>query len=139
MPEPTITITRTVPGAPQAAWRSWTDAAELARWWWPMFPDTTYDWTPAEGAAYRIESAQAGFGVRGVFTRVDRPRLLAYTWVWLDDGPEQATEDTVEASFDPEGEDKTVVTVRHTSDSHADDGGARKGWNDALDRLVALP
>lgn len=137
MPESTITIIRTVPAAPEAAWRSWTDAGELARWWWPMFPDTTYDWNPAEGAAYRIESAQAGFGVRGVFIRVDQPRRFACTWVWLDDALEQAAEDTVEVTFDPEGEDKTVVTVRHTSDSHAADGGALTGWNDVLDRLVA--
>jgi uncharacterized protein YndB with AHSA1/START domain len=103
-------------------------------------PDTTYDWTPTEGRAYRIESARAGLSVHGVFTRVDAPRLLACTWIWSNssDDPGDATEDTVEMSFEPDGEEKTVVTVRHTSTAHVEGGGARQGWNDATDRLAAL-
>lgn len=136
----TITITRTVTATPQAAWRAWTDQREMARWWWPHLPDTTYDWTPAEGGTYRIENAQAGFGVHGVFTRVDEPRLLACTWIWSSssDEPGDATEDTVEVSFEPDCEEKTVVTVRHTSVAHVDGGGARQGWNDVMDRLAPL-
>lgn len=140
MPTSTIRITRTVTATPQAAWRAWTDQREMALWWWPHLPDTTYDWTPVEGGAYRIENAHAGLGVHGVFTRVDPPRLLACTWVWFasSDDPGDATEDTVEVTFEPEGEQKTAVTVRHTSVAHVDGGGARQGWNDIMDRLVAL-
>ncbi len=135
----TITISRTVAAPADGAWRAWTDARELARWWWPQLPDTTYDWAPKEGAAYRIDSAAAGFGVHGVFTRVDRPRLLALTWIWSSGDPGASPEDTVEVSFEPEGADKTVVTVRHTSVAHVAEGGYEQGWNDVMDRLVALP
>jgi uncharacterized protein YndB with AHSA1/START domain len=134
----TITITRTVAATPEAAWRAWTDPGEVARWWWPHLPDTTYEWAPAEGAAYRIESAEAGLGVHGVFTHVVAPRLLACTWVWHSDQPNEDPEDTVEVSFESEGEGKTVVTVRHSSLAHVEGGGARRGWNDVMDRLAAL-
>lgn len=136
----TITITRTVAATPQVAWRAWTDPRELARWWWPHLSDTTYDWNPAEGSAYRIESAEAGIGVRGVFTRVEEPRVLACTWVWsaASDEPGHDADDTVEVSFQPEGAAKTVVTVRHTSLAHVDGGGARQGWIDTMDRLGVL-
>ncbi len=70
----TITITRTVAATLQAAWRAWTDPRELARWWWPHLPDTTYDWTPVEGAAYRIESAEAASESRECLPEL---RLLA--------------------------------------------------------------
>jgi uncharacterized protein YndB with AHSA1/START domain len=134
----TITITRTVAAPADAAWRAWTDASELARWWWPQLPDTTYDWVPEEGSAYRIESAQAGIGVHGVFIRVEAPRLLACTWVWHSVDPGNQVEDTVEVSFEPEGTNKTVVSVRHTSAVHVAEGGAEQGWNDVMDRLVEL-
>ena len=134
----TITISRTVAAPPDEAWRAWADAGELARWWWPQLPDTNYDWTPEEGAAYRIDSVAAGFGVHGVFTRVDRPRLLALTWIWSSDEPGASPEDTVEVSFEAEGADKTVVTVRHTSVAHVAEGGAEQGWNAVMDRLVEL-
>jgi hypothetical protein len=32
----------------------------------------------------------------------------------------------------------TLVTVAHTSTAHVPEGGAQRGWNDVLDRLVAL-
>ena len=134
----TITISRTVAAPAEEAWRAWTDADELARWWWPQLPDTTYDWAPVEGAAYRIDSPAAGFGVRGVFTRVDRPRLLALTWIWTAGDPGASPVDTVEVSFEPEGSAKTVVTVRHTSVAHVAEGGAEQGWNAVMDRLVEL-
>lgn len=88
-----------------------------------------------------IESrAQAGLRVHGVFTRVDAPRLLACTWIWSAsaDEPGDVTEDTVEVSFEADGEGQTVVTVRHTSIAHVEGGGAQQGWNDAVDRLAAL-
>lgn len=133
----TITISRTVDTTPEEAWRAWTEPSELAKWWWPQLPDTVYEWEPAEGAAYRITSAEAGFGVRGVFTRLDRPRLLACTWIWESDEPEEAPEDTVEVSFEPDGERRTTVTVRHTSTEHLEGGGVQQGWNAVLDRLAA--
>jgi uncharacterized protein YndB with AHSA1/START domain len=73
-----------------------------------------------------------------VFTEVDRPRRLAFTWLWADDDePEAVVEDTVVVTFEPEV-DGTVVTVAHTSVAHEPDGGAEQGWSDVMDRLVRL-
>ena len=91
-----------------------------------------------EGAAYRIESAEAGFGVQGVFMRVEAPGLIACTWIWSSGEAGEDPQDTVEVSFEPEGNDKTVVTVRHSSVAHIEGGGAWEGWNAVMDRLAAL-
>lgn len=138
MNEPTtITITREVPVGPERAFQAWVDPVELARWWWPQWPDTTYQLDPREGGSYRIHSAAVGMGVTGTFTMVDRPARLAMTWIWLDDdGDGDATEvvDQVEVTFTPHAQG-TEVTVRHTSTEHIAGGGAEQGWNDCLDRL----
>lgn len=66
----TITIDTLVPSDPATAFAAWVDAERLRAWWWPMFPDTTYDLDPRVGGAYRIESAAAGIGVRGDYREV---------------------------------------------------------------------
>lgn len=146
--ESTITVTRQVSGTPERAWAAWTDPAELAQWWWPQWPDTTYAVDAREGGEYLITNARIGVGITGRFTTVDRPNLLELTWIWLDGEAEtdadsadvgiqpsaDATVDTVTVTFTPNG-DGTEVTVRHTSTSHRADGGAEQGWNDVMDRL----
>lgn len=135
----TITVVRQVPVGLDRAYTAWVDPVELAQWWWPQWPDTTYQVDVREGGRYRIHSAAVGMGVEGEFTAVDRPRGFTMTWVWISDGEPAQTAgqpvvDTVEVSFTPSGEG-TEVSVRHTSTEHIAGGGAEQGWNDVLDRL----
>jgi uncharacterized protein YndB with AHSA1/START domain len=136
----TVTITVTVPVSLAEAWRAWADPAELARWWWPQLPDATYDWEPRAGSSYAIDSLEAGFGVRGVFTEVDEPRRLACTWRWVSDQPGQSPEDNVEVTFEPTRDGATLVTVRHTSviDIETEGSGLVQGWHAVLDRLARI-
>lgn len=135
----TITIARRVPVGADRAFRAWTDPEELAQWWWPQWPDTTYEIDAREGGEVRIYAPSVQLGVAGTFTDYDPPRRFLMTWVWVSDGtaPQSDAEaviDTVEVTFDPV-DDGTEVTVRHTSTEHEPDGGAEQGWNDVLDRL----
>ena len=138
MTESTIRISRTVAGSPDRVFEAWTDVAQLAAWWWPQLTGTTYDVDARPGGHYRISSPTIGATVSGVYTEVDRPRRLVFTWSWEDAGePEAVVEDTVVVTFEPEV-DGTVVTVAHTSVAHEPDGGAEQGWSDVMDRLVRL-
>ena len=134
----TVTVTRVVPADADRAFRAWMDPAELARWWWPQWPDTTYEVDARQGGRLRITAPSAGVGVEGAFLEHDPPRRFVMTWTWVDDPdagvPADAAVDTVEVTFTP-GDGGTEVTVRHTSDAHEPDGGAAQGWNDVLDRL----
>ena len=136
----TITISRTVAAPPDRAYAAWVEPERLATWWWPHLPDTTYEIDARPGGAYRIDSPTAGIGVRGTFTEVEPPRRLVYTWLWSGDGDEGdgVAEDVVDVLFEPDGAGRTVVTVRHTSSAHLEEGGARQGWSDVLERLAAL-
>ena len=133
----TITVTRTVPAPPDQVFAAWVEVDRLATWWWPQLAGTTYDVDVREGGRFRIQSPAIGATVSGVYTAVDAPRRLVFTWVWQDDGEPAPGEDTVVVRFEPEG-DGTTVTVEHTSAEHTPDGGAEQGWNDVMDRLVLL-
>jgi uncharacterized protein YndB with AHSA1/START domain len=131
----TVTVVRTVAAGPERVFDAWVDAGQLATWWWPQLAGTTYDVDARPGGGYTIHSPAAGLTVSGVYTEVDRPRRLAFTWHWA--GPDDA-EDHVVVTFEPSAEGQTRVTVAHTSTEHEPDGGAEQGWNDVLDRLAGL-
>jgi uncharacterized protein YndB with AHSA1/START domain len=134
----TITITRTVAATPERVFAAWTDAEQLAAWWWPQLGGTTYDVDARLGGRFRIHSPGIGSTVTGSYTEVDRPRRLAFTWTWEDEGePEAVVEDTVVVTFEPD-DGGTRVTVAHTSAAHVPEGGAEQGWNDVMDRLVRV-
>jgi uncharacterized protein YndB with AHSA1/START domain len=138
MTESTVTVTRTVAAPPERVFEAWTDVDHLAAWWWPQLAGTTYDVDARPGGRFRISSPVIGVVVTGVYTDVVPPRCLAFTWTWSDDsGTDEVVEDTVLVTFEPAVEG-TVVTVAHTSAAHVPEGGAERGWNDVLDRLVLL-
>jgi uncharacterized protein YndB with AHSA1/START domain len=133
----TITVSRTVAATPERVFAAWTEAEELAAWWWPQLAGTTYDVDARLGGRFRIHSPAIGATVTGVYTELDRPRRLVFTWNWDDGEPEAVVEDTVVVTFEPEGSG-TLVTVAHSSTAHVPEGGAEQGWNDVLDRMARV-
>jgi uncharacterized protein YndB with AHSA1/START domain len=134
----TITIRRTVTAAPERVFVAWTDVAQLAAWWWPQLAGTTYDVDARPGGHFRIQSSAIGATVTGVYTEVESPKRLAFTWRWEDDDePDATVEDTVVVTFEPV-DTGTLVTVAHASTAHVAGGGAEQGWNDVLDRLAGM-
>lgn len=138
MTSSTISISRTVAAAPERVYAAWTDAEQLATWWWPQLAGTTYDVDARQGGRFHIDSPTIGATVTGVYAEVQPPRRLAFTWRWQDaDQQEEAVDDIVVVTFEPE-DDLTRVTVAHTSSAHVPEGAAEQGWNDVMERLARL-
>ncbi|HCX84443.1 MAG TPA: hypothetical protein DHV14_04760 [Micrococcales bacterium] len=119
--------------APLASVRAAWTSEGMAAWWWPMFGDTTYDFTPAVGRSWRIATAEGGFGARGEFLDVDED-LIVLTWWWETD-EDQTEADTVTVSF-ALGVGETQVRVAHRARPAAL-ADLREGWLDCLERLAA--
>ncbi|WP_191907766.1 SRPBCC family protein [Nocardioides cynanchi] len=130
----TITITRTVAAPPETVFAAWVQPERLATWWWPQLAGTTYDVDARPGGGYRIESPVIGATVSGVYSEVDPPYRLAFTWVWEADG-EVAAAEPVEVSL-AAVDGGTQVEVSHVCGSRAAGTDLTQGWNDVLDRLV---
>jgi uncharacterized protein YndB with AHSA1/START domain len=136
MTEHPIALTRTVGAAPDDVFAAWVDTERLATWWWPQLAGTTYAVDARLGGRYRIESPVIGATVSGVYSEVDPPRRLAFTWIWEADGavaPAEQVEVTLAAV-----EGGTRVDVRHHCLSEAAAADLEQGWNDVLDRLVQV-
>lgn len=130
----TLQLKRRVPAERARVWRAWTDAAELARWYWPASFETSCDVDLRVGGSFRIASARAGMAVSGEFAAVEPPALLVHTWRW--DGEETETLVTVEFLDAPGGGTDVVVTHERFT-APADSANHAQGWNDCLARLVA--
>jgi uncharacterized protein YndB with AHSA1/START domain len=131
----TLVVEQFVAADPARVYAAWTSADTLAKWWWPHLADTTYDVHPSVGGKYRIESKEAGFGVRGVFLRLDEPHEIGMTWEWLTDGESEVSE-RVWVRFEAV-EGGTLVRVTHELDESVDtDEPQRQGWESVLGRLA---
>ena len=135
----TLTMSRVVAATPEEVWAAWTTEAGLATWWWHTWPDTCYRVDARVGGEYRIEAADHGMGVHGVFRTVEAPRRLVFSWIWYDlaDGvAHEQLADEVQVVFTPRS-GGTLLELVHTgpwSDVQAADG-YRQGWTFVLDAL----
>lgn len=132
-----VTVSVFVPADREAVRRAFLDAGELARWWWPQWPDVNYRIDPRPGGSYRIHCDANGLGVHGeILTLGDGAAVI--TWIW-EDGPTEGPTETVTIQFTdvdgPQGEPGTDVTVTHIC---GDPEPLRQGWTDVLARLATL-
>jgi uncharacterized protein YndB with AHSA1/START domain len=132
-----VVVAARVAAPPDRAFAAFTSADELARWWWPHIPDTTYAFEPHAGGRYVISSAAAGIGVEGEIVRLDPPRSLELTWRWLNGGVAEP-EEPVRITFEPDAEGTLVRVDHRLDDASASGDGIREGWESVLGRLTRL-
>jgi uncharacterized protein YndB with AHSA1/START domain len=128
-----IEIRRRVPAPIAEVFRWWTEADRLRQW---MSPVGTVD---AEvdlrvGGSFRIVMMDAGTVIEhiGVYTEVEEPRRLVFTWSSPYTGP---TPSLVTLELEPDGERATYLRLVHAElpDSAVD--SHRGGWGAMLVRL----
>ena len=108
----TLRIERVYAAPAAAVFDAWTSEDVLRRW-----HHAGPDWTTSEasvdlrvGGAVRVVMREpddgAPHGGGGVYTEVDRPRRLAFTWIW--DNDQEARETLIEIDFEESGGETTV-------------------------------
>lgn len=98
-----------------AVFDAWTSEEVLRRWF-----HAGTDWTTSEasvdlrvGGAVRVAMREPNgetHGGGGVYTEVDSPTRLAFTWIWDDD--EEERESLIEIDFE-ESDGRTTVRFTH--------------------------
>jgi uncharacterized protein YndB with AHSA1/START domain len=132
-----LTIERTFDAPAEAVFDAWTSAEVVRRWW-----RVESNWSTAEAEVdarvggrihVTMHNPDKGenYGGGGLYTEVDRPNRLAFTWKW----DEETRKTLIEIDFEEEG-GRTTVSFHHrnlldmeTLVSH------RGGWNGVLDHL----
>jgi uncharacterized protein YndB with AHSA1/START domain len=137
----TLAIRRELPAPRAVVFRAFVDPDELAMWFGPKgFTIPRVEFSARVGERYRIEMQPPDggrFSLIGEIREVDRPRRLAFTFVWEPPSPDDVETD-VGLSFRDLGE-STAVNLTHglftTEERRAlhDDG-----WSDSFDKLEQL-
>lgn len=127
---------RVVTAPVEEVWRAWTDEDLMVDWFCPDPSFTSQVSADARpGGVYSVEMGQ-GFIVAGVFTRLDEPRGLEFSWHWEHESRVPAS--MVHVSFTPVAEG-TLVEIEHGGFVLPDDAeGHREGWMRSLHRLGLL-
>lgn len=135
----TIELKRHIHATPEQVWTAWTQADELARWWWPASFNTNYHVDAQEGGSFRFVATnvpgRGTLGLAGTFLEVQPPSHLVYTWSWEH---ELGQETRVEVKF-VDADADTEIHLRHSGFPNETDAQIHvTGWTDCLNRLVAL-
>lgn len=115
----------------QQLWAAWINPDIMAKWFWPMYPDSTYQTDARLGGEYRYASEKTGVGAYGIFTEVVPEHLLRMTWNWVDE--HQNDEETVSVWFED-----GVIRLEHAAATMDSCDMNRAAWTDRLRRLMEL-
>ncbi len=129
-----ITIERTLAAGIQRVYDAWTKPELMVRWYCPNPAlDLTAEADLRVGGDWVV--AMGPNVVRGSYTELDEPRLIAFTWKWdFDDGT--PTHVRVELTEAGEG---TRLVLRHTGFASAEDvANHAEGWEGCVERLPGL-
>jgi len=135
-----LVMKRTFDAPRELVWQAFTDPSRAIAWWGPRaHPATSMQMDARVGGSWRIcltgvEDGRA-LWQHGVFREVERPRRLAFTFVWEEEG-ERGVETLVEIDFEERG-GKTVMSFRQGAFLSAGErDGHMGGWSSTFDRLA---
>jgi uncharacterized protein YndB with AHSA1/START domain len=124
--------------SPERVFRALVEPDQLAQWWGPAgFSSPSVDFDPRVGASYRIKMQPPegeAFHLRGEFREVERPRRLAFTFIWEEPDPDDQ-ETLVTLTLEGlDGPTKLIVdqgsfATESRLELH------RNGWSESFERL----
>jgi uncharacterized protein YndB with AHSA1/START domain len=142
-----LTFIRTFNAPCKFVWKAWTDPKQLAQWWGPHgFTAPTCEIDLKPGGALRIHMEHPDFPnhwMKGEFLEVTPPSKLVFTnKAFIGPGDNAGIEGITTVIFE-EQNGKTRLTVAAEVTKLAPEfsfayQGMNEGWNQSLDKLVAL-
>src|SRR5262249_28072570 len=134
--EDTIVVEIDIAAPPERVFEAWTDPQQLLAWWGDdaRYRGTRWERDLRVGGKWRSEGKTAAgqsFAVCGEYTRLERPRLLGFTWIhdWGEvERPE--TKVLIELSRTPSGTHVRLTHSGFASESTRDDH--HQGWTQIL-------
>jgi uncharacterized protein YndB with AHSA1/START domain len=136
----TVRVQRVMPAAPDLVFDQWLDPESLQEWMCPR-PVRVIDVTvePHVGGVVRIDVDDSGTRVliSGQFLTIDRPNLLRFTWA-NSNWPDPTSESVVNVSFEPIGDDETLMSIEHSLLPPAEFESFDAGWTLTVEQLAAV-
>jgi uncharacterized protein YndB with AHSA1/START domain len=127
-----VRIERMLTATIERVYAAWTEPGLLTRWYCPNPTlDLTVEADVRVGGEYLVKMGP--YVVRGRYTEVDPPRILAFTWQWdHEGGPSEVRVELTEADAG------TRLLLTQTGLTPEDATGHLQGWELQLPRLADL-
>jgi uncharacterized protein YndB with AHSA1/START domain len=136
----TLVLRRILKAPPERVFRAWTEPDELARWFGPAgFTCPEHRIDPRPGGAYRVTMRSPEgtlHTVSGIYTAVEPPRRLAFTWGWEGEAG-RGHESAVDLDLRPHPDGTELVLTHRRHESVAARESHTEGWSSCLDKLAA--
>ena len=141
MPEaPTVRLQRVMPATPEVVFDEWLDPESLQEWMCPR-PNRCVAVTvePQVGGRVRFDVDNSGnlILIIGRFLAIDRPHLLRFTWS-NSDWPDPTVVSVVNVTFEPHGDDETLMSIEHSLLPPEEFESFDNGWVGVCDQLAAV-
>jgi uncharacterized protein YndB with AHSA1/START domain len=126
-----VTVRRVLPAPPDIVYDEWLDPVGMLEWMCPRPAKAVkISLEPAVGGLLRIDIEDRGFSlyVSGMFTELDRPRRLRFTWscsAWAD----PSVQSLVTVTLEDHGAGETMMTIEHEQLPPEEVDGHRHGWD----------
>lgn len=135
----TVRVQRVMPATPDEVFDEWLDRESLQQWMCPR-PVQVIDVMvePHVGGTVRFDVDDSGTRVliTGQFLTIDRPRLLRFTWA-NSNWPDPTQESVVNVSFEPVGDDETLMSIEHSLLPAEEFESFHSGWTLTVEQLAA--
>lgn len=134
-----LRIARTFRATPDKVFRAWTTPEALKRWCAPGDMTTPVAEVDLKvGGRFRIHMRSPDgkvYKATGVYSTVDPPKKLVFTWRW-EDSP-GAVETLITLEFTGRGDSTEMVLTHSRFPNEAMKQDHEKGWLGSMDKLAA--
>ena len=136
----TVRVQRVMPAVPDVVFDQWLDPESLEEWMCPR-PVRVLDVAvePRIGGTVRFDIDDSGTRVliTGQFLTIDRPNVLRFTWS-NSNWPDPTVASVVNVSFEPVGNDETLMSIEHSLLPPEEFESFDDGWTLTFDQLAAF-
>ena len=136
--EQALVLKRVFDAPREAVFRAWTEPAEIVKWWGPdgcTAPVCNVDLRP--GGAWRtciLSSDGKEHFVGGVYTEIEPPEKLTFTWAWETDGV-PGHEMIVAVEFHDRAGSTELVLTQTRFESPKSRADHEEGWSSSFECL----
>lgn len=133
-------VRRVMPAPPEVVYDEWLDPEALSEWMCPRpARPTAIECDARVGGRYRFDIDDEGtpMTVTGRYLELRRPALLRFTW-WCSTWEATDPESVVTVTFDPYGDDATLMTIEHTRLRPDRCARHERGWTLVAEQLAAV-
>jgi uncharacterized protein YndB with AHSA1/START domain len=137
-----LEMERLIPAPPERVFEYWTEPELVAKWFGPGdfdVPNSHLDLRPGGKWRTTIRSPEGQLRtVSGVYSTIDPPRRLVFTWAWDDDSGVRGHETQVTVTLEPTPGGTRLRLVQEDFQNREVRDGHNRGWAASLGKLQRL-